>query len=236
MSDWIAANMDQVIAYAPTWGFIIIFVLMTIESSFIPFPSEVVMIPAGFLAYRGELMTGQPWLDAVLALVFGLAGSMAGAYINYWLAIRLGRPVLYKYGKYVLLKEATLKRAEEIFNRYGEVTTVVCRLLPAIRQLISIPAGLCGMNLRRFTLFTALGAGFWCVVLLAVGWALGQAAGDITYPELVERGKDMIHQHYGKLLVGLAIFVAIYLAVQHKVMNARLSERPAEGGAAPSQQ
>ena len=219
MSDWISSNMDGVIAYAPIWGFLIIFLLMAVESSFIPFPSEVVMIPAGFLAFRGELTTHNPCLDVVLAFVCGLAGSMVGAYINYWLAVRLGRPFLYKYGKYVLLKESALKRSEEIFNRYGDVTTVVCRLLPAIRQLISIPAGLCRMSLWRFSLFTALGAGFWCIVLLAIGWALGHAAGDIPYPELVERGKVMLNEHYGKLLAALAVFVVVYLAVQHRVMK-----------------
>ena len=219
MSEWISSNMDGVVAYAPIWGFLIIFLLMAIESSFIPFPSEVVMIPAGFLAFRGELTTHMPLLDVCLAFVFGLAGSMVGAYVNYWLAVRLGRPVLYRYGKYVLLKESALKRAEEIFNRYGDVTTVVCRLLPAIRQLISIPAGLCRMNIWRFSVFTAIGAGFWCIVLLAIGWALGHAAGDIPYPELVERGKMMLQEHYGKILLALLAFVAVYFAVQHRVMK-----------------
>ena len=228
MSDWIASNMDGVIAYAPVWGFLIIFLLMAVESSFIPFPSEVVMIPAGFLADRGELTTHVPMLDVCLAFFCGLAGSMLGAYINYWLAVRLGRPFLYKYGKYLLLKESALKRSEEIFNQYGDVTTVVCRLLPAIRQLISIPAGLCRMKLWRFSLFTALGAGVWCIVLLAIGWALGHAAGDIPYPELVERGKLMLQQHYGKLLLGLLVFVVVYLAVQHRVMKSTKNNKVKE--------
>ncbi len=219
MTEWIAANMDSVAASAPTWGFVIIFVLMAIESSFIPFPSEVVMIPAGFLACRGELTTGQPWVDLLLALAFGLAGSMAGAYVNYYLALWLGRPVLYRYGRYVGLSEAVLSRSEEIFNRYGEMTTIVCRMLPAIRQLISIPAGLCRMELVRFSVFTGLGAGVWCLVLLGAGWWLGRAAGDMTYPELVERGKELIQSHYGWLLAALAVAVAAYVAVKRLVMG-----------------
>ena len=230
MSEWISSNMDGVIAYAPIWGFLIIFLLMTVESSFIPFPSEVVMIPAGFLAFRGELTTHIPLLDACLAFVCGLAGSMAGAYINYWLAAKHGRPFLNKYGKYVFLTESALNRSEEIFKRYGDVTTVVCRLLPAIRQLISLPAGMCHMNIWRFTVFTALGAGFWCIVLLAIGWTLGHASGDMSYPELVEQGKQILNDHYGKILFGLAAFVAVYIAIQRRVMRSsgKKKEQPKE--------
>ena len=103
MNETIAAALDILTACAPVWGFVLIFVFMTIESSFIPFPSEVVMIPAGFLACRSGLTTGIPWLDLVLAIVCGLAGSMAGAYINYYLAIWLGRPFLHRYGKYFFI-------------------------------------------------------------------------------------------------------------------------------------
>lgn len=219
MTDWIAAHMDSVAALAPTWGFVIIFLLMTIESSFIPFPSEVVMIPAGFLACRGELTTGQPWLDLLLAFAFGLAGSMAGAYVNYYLALRLGRPVLYRYGRYVGLSEAVLSRSEDIFRRYGELTTIVCRMLPAIRQLISIPAGLSRMNLLRFSIFTGVGAGAWCLVLLGAGWWLGQAAGTMSYPELVVRGKELVESHFGWLLAGLIVLVVAYVLVKRWVMG-----------------
>ena len=161
MTEFIASHLDLAMQHAPVWGFILIFVFMTVESSFIPFPSEVVMIPAGFLAYRGLLSTHIPWLDLVLSIVIGLAGAMAGAYINYGLSVWLGRPFLHKYGKYFFLKEQHLDRAEEIFRKYGDLATFVCRLLPAIRQLISIPAGLSRMNLGRFSFFTALGAGIW---------------------------------------------------------------------------
>ena len=170
MTEFIASHLDLAMQHAPVWGFILIFVFMAVESSFIPFPSEVVMIPAGFLAYRGGLSTGIPWLDLVLAVAVGLAGSLAGAYVNYALSIRLGRPFLHRYGKYFFLKESALDRAEEIFREYGELATFVCRMLPAIRQLISIPAGLSRMDFRRFTLFTALGAGIWVTVLALMGW------------------------------------------------------------------
>lgn len=219
MTELIASHLDQAIQLAPVWGFLLIFIFMTVESSFIPFPSEVVMIPAGFLAYRGSLTTHIPALDLTLAILIGLAGSMAGAYINYYLSIWLGRPFLRRYGKYFFLSEQHLDRAEEIFRKYGDLATFVCRLLPAIRQLISIPAGLARMNLGRFTLFTALGAGIWTAILAAVGWYFGHLAGNMTSLEMVSRGKELIHKHYIWILVFLAVFITAYLLIQKAVMK-----------------
>ena len=219
MTETIAAALDSLTACAPVWGFVLIFVFMTIESSFIPFPSEVVMIPAGFLACRGGLTTGIPWLDMILAIVCGLAGSMAGAYINYYLAVWLGRPFLHRYGKYFFLKEAALDRAEEVFREYGELATFVCRLLPAIRQIISIPAGLSRMDIKKFSFFTALGAGSWTIVLALIGWYFATLAGNMSYLDMITRGKQMIHDNYIYVIIALAVLSAAYLWVHHKVMQ-----------------
>ncbi len=224
MTETIAAALDSLTACAPVWGFVLIFVFMTIESSFIPFPSEVVMIPAGFLACRSGLTTGIPWLDLVLAIVCGLAGSMAGAYINYYLAIWLGRPFLHRYGKYFFLKEAALDRAEEIFREYGELATFVCRLLPAIRQIISIPAGLAKMEIKRFSFFTALGAGIWTTVLALLGWYFASLAGNMTYLEMINRGKIMIHDNYVYVIIFLVLLTAGYLFVHHRIMKRKTSD------------
>lgn len=221
MTEAIAGCLDSLTASAPVWGFVLIFVFMTVESSFIPFPSEVVMIPAGFLAYRAGLTTGIPWLDLVLAIICGLAGSMAGAYINYYLAIWLGRPFLHRYGKYFFLKEPALDRAEEVFREYGELATFVCRLLPAIRQLISIPAGLAKMDFWRFSFFTALGAGIWTAILAFIGWYFAHLAGDMSYLEMIERGKKLINDNYIYVFIGLAVLVAAYLLVQKKIMQSK---------------
>ncbi|MBE6366997.1 MAG: DedA family protein [Lentisphaerae bacterium] len=225
MTEAIASCLDSLTASAPVWGFVLIFVFMAVESSFIPFPSEVVMIPAGFLAYRSGLTTGIPWLDLLLAIVCGLAGSMAGAYVNYYLAAWLGRPFLHKYGKYFFLKEPALDRAEEVFREYGELATFVCRLLPAIRQLISIPAGLSKMDFWRFSFFTALGAGIWTTVLAFIGWYFAHLAGDMSYLEMIERGKQLIHDNYIYVFIVLAILVAAYLFVHHKIMQRKESAR-----------
>ena len=219
MTETIAAALDSLTACAPVWGFVLIFVFMTIESSFIPFPSEVVMIPAGFLACRGGLTTGIPWLDMILAIVCGLAGSMAGAYINYYLAAWLGRPFLHRYGKYFFLKEAALDRAEEVFREYGELATFVYRLLPAIRQIISIPAGLSRMDIKRFSFFTALGAGLWTIVLALLGWYFATLAGNMSYLDMITRGKQMIHDNYIYVIIALALLTAGYFWLHHKVMK-----------------
>lgn len=219
MTEIIAENIEAVAAFAPTWGFVIIFLLMAVESSFIPFPSEVVMIPAGFLAYRGELTTGNAILDMFLAFVSGTAGSILGAYVNYYLGLKLGRPFLHKYGKYFFLKEQALDRAEEVFREHGDITTFVCRLIPAIRQLISIPAGLAKMNFKRFTFFTALGAGIWGLILLFIGYGFGCATGDMSYPEMVEKGKNLIHDNYIWILLALVILVVGYIFIHKKIMG-----------------
>ena len=219
MLDALASHLDYFAALAPLWGYAFIFAFMAIESSFIPFPSEIVMIPAGFLAARGELTLHAPLPDLALACAVGLAGSLAGAYFNYFLSSRLGEPFLRRYGKWFFVKPAALDRACEVFNRYGGVTTFVCRLVPVIRQLISIPAGLARMPLGRFTLFTGLGAGIWTAILAAVGYALGRSAGDITYLELVHRGKAMPDANLVWILLGAALLAIAYISISKLVMR-----------------
>ena len=221
MLETIASHLDAIAALAPTWGLLFIFVFMAIESSFVPFPSEVVMIPAGFLAARGEMGTGSPLVAVWMAIAVGVLGSLAGAFINYYLALWVGKPFLEKYGKWFFLKPAALERACEVFNRYGAATTFVCRMVPAIRQLISIPAGIARMPLGSFTIFTGLGAGVWTAILAFVGYGLGKSAGDITYLELCTRGKDMAAAHL-PLVIGCALLLAVlYIAVTKLVMRSR---------------
>ena len=221
---------------APLLFLFFIFFFMAVESSFIPFPSEVVMIPAGFLICRSPL-TGSHALDILIVVTVGLCGSMTGAYVNYFLSMWLGRPVLHtlakKYGKFVFLSEHSLDRAEEIFREYGEVVTFVSRLLPAIRQLISIPAGLSHMNLLRFSLFTALGAGLWTVVLTILGVCFGHATGDMTYLEMVEKGKAMIQEHYLWIFLGCAVLLAGYVMLHRKIMGPKRKTSGAEAETAP---
>lgn len=149
------------------WGYLGIFLLMTIESSFIPFPSEIVLIPAGYLASKGDM-------NIFMIMFSALSGSMSGAFINYYLALFLGRKILKKYGKYFFINENALQKMDDYFAKHGHISTFIGRLVPGIRQLISIPAGLARMNLVVFSIFTALGASLWALILVALGYMIGE--------------------------------------------------------------
>lgn len=182
------------------WGYPGIFVLMALESSFFPFPSEVVMIPAGYLAYKGEMNLG-------LAILAGISGSLVGALFNYWLALKLGRPFLQRYGKYVLIKEHTLQRMENFFARHGHISTFTGRLIPAVRQYISLPAGLARMNLAVFSFYTALGAGIWVTILAVLGYTLGHNETAI---------RDNLHLITLITLGAVAVIVLLYVRIKLK--------------------
>jgi len=192
-------------------GYVGIALLMALESSFVPFPSEVVLPPAGFLAAQGRM-------SAILATAAGLAGSLLGALINYYLAGKLGRPLLYRYGKYVLIKPASLERAEQFFLRHGEISMFVGRLIPVIRQLISLPAGFARMRLDRFLLYTAAGAGIWCVILTYIGWIVGRNAAALTALDEV-LASDEVRQLTSR--AALALIPLVVLAIVVYVLTRR---------------
>lgn len=188
--------------YEGNMNYTSITILMAVESSFIPFPSEVVIPPAAYIASKPD-----SHLNIFLVVLFGTLGALIGAFINYFLALWLGRPIMYrladsKVGKLLLLSSDKIKKAEEYFNNHGKISTFIGRLIPGIRQLISLPAGLARMNLFSFTLYTALGAIVWNVILALVGYiAHGQA--------------DLINEYSHELsviiLVLLALVVLFYL-------------------------
>lgn len=147
-------------------GYLGIVLLMALESSFFPFPSEVVIPPAGFLASKGQM-------NIFLIILSGIFGSILGALVNYYIAYRYGRVLLIKYGKYFFISENKFKKIESFFVNHGEISTFVGRLLPGVRQYISFPAGLAKMNIVKFIIYTALGAGIWVVILAYVGYFIG---------------------------------------------------------------
>jgi membrane protein DedA with SNARE-associated domain len=160
MVAWLASTVGQ-------WGYPGIVMLMALESSFFPFPSEVVIPPAAYLAAMGKMNIG-----AVIAS--GILGSLLGALFNYWLALKFGRPFFEKYGRYLLISRGSLEKADRFFERHGHISTFIGRLLPGIRQYISLPAGLARMNIFIFCAATALGAGAWVLVLAAIGYWFGR--------------------------------------------------------------
>ncbi|MFC1839618.1 DedA family protein [Thermodesulfobacteriota bacterium] len=229
MTDILIEHIEWGVRNAYVWGFLLVFILMTIESSFVPFPSEIIMIPAAFMATRGELTTGVPHVDLLIVLICGLLGSLAGAYINYFLATGLGRPFLYRYGKYFFIKPDVLSRAEEIFLKYGELTTFICRLLPGIRQLISLPAGISRMPLFRFTFFTGLGAGLWSLILIYIGYYFGGLSQDMTYAQLVHRGKDLLKNNFIWIIAFILLIVCVYLLIHHMILKPAKKDEGAMG-------
>lgn len=158
--------IDFIVQTVGSLGYAGIFIMMFLESSFFPFPSEVVMIPAGYLAYKGEM-------NMYLVILFGILGSLAGSLFNYYLAVKFGRRFLIKYGKYFFIEEETIVRMEVFFKDHGHISTFSGRLIPVVRQYISLPAGLARMNIYVFSLYTSLGAGIWVVILALLGYFLG---------------------------------------------------------------
>jgi membrane protein DedA with SNARE-associated domain len=179
-------------------GYVGILVLMAIESSFFPLPSEFVMIPAGVLAAQGRM---NPWI----AIIMGAVGSCLGAQLNYYIASKLGRPVLNKYGKYIFMPPHRLEKVERFFVRHGEISTFTGRLILGVRHYISFPAGLSGMNVTRFQLFTGLGAVLWVSVLVWVGYFAGTELKEIT--------SDSIHglwdQYSTQITLGVILFCVL---------------------------
>ena len=182
---------------------------MAIESSFIPFPSEAVVPPAAWKAAA----TGD--MNVFLVFIFATIGALIGALVNYYLAMWLGRPIIYKFansriGHMCLLSEEKVKNAESYFEKHGAVSTFVGRLVPAVRQLISIPAGLARMGMGRFLLYTALGAGAWNAILAALGYYMSTVPGMKTEEDVMNKVKEYSSE-IGWVFIGLAVAVVSYL-------------------------
>jgi len=194
--------VETIVSLVGQMGYVGIFVMMFLESSFFPFPSEVAMIPAGYLASKGEM-------NLFLAWFAGTAGSVAGALFNYAIGHRLGRPFLVRYGRYLFLSEESLLKVERFFERYGAASTFWGRLVPGVRQYISLPAGVGRMEVARFVLYTFLGAGIWCAVLVALGYFIGE--------------NEELIRHYLHLILG-GVMALVAGVVLYYYRKARLSK------------
>lgn len=189
--------------------------LMAIESSFIPFPSEIVVPPA---AYRAACPGSG--LNVIGVVFFATLGANIGSLINYYLAYYLGRPVIYRFansriGHMCLLDEEKIRKAEEYFNRHGAVATFTGRLIPAVRQLISLPAGLARMKMSRFLLYTTLGAGIWNTILATIGYYLQSAVPEDQLMEKVNEYSDELK--YGIIaIVAVAVLFLAYKGLKKK--------------------
>ena len=190
-------------------GYLGIVILMTIESSFIPFPSEIVIPPAAYLASQGQF-------NIYLVILSGIVGSLIGALINYFLARTLGRTIVYslinkKVARLLMLSEDKMIKAENYFRKYGAISTFVGRLIPAIRQLISIPAGFSKMKLGKFIFYTALGSGLWTIILAILGYVFG--ANQDIWMQYYDEFKHIIYGVFGIGLLGIVGYW-IYLVIK----------------------
>lgn len=196
---WVLENLDY-------W---VVTIFMAIESSFIPFPSEVVVPPAAWKAMTDGSMS--IWL----VIVFATIGADLGAIFNYYLAKWLGRPIVYRFansrfGHMCLIDEAAVKKAEDYFAKHGAASTFFGRLVPGVRQLISIPAGLARMNMGTFLTYTTLGAGIWNCVLAVIGWAIYEYTPVKTPEQVYELATKYSHE-IGYVILGIAVFVVGFL-------------------------
>lgn len=201
-------------------GYFGIFILMAIESSIIPLPSEVIMIPAGYLVFLGKM-------DFTLAVIAGSLGSLLGALVNYYIAIKLGRKFIKRYGKYFFMSEKSLDKTEEFFKKHGHISTFIGRLLPLIRHYISLPAGLAKMSLIVFSIYTTLGALIWVIVLTYFGYWLGGSFEHLSMQEIATSFgggskdatqasiKDIMHT-IAMVIIGFVILLGIIYTLFQK--------------------
>lgn len=196
--EWIQWLVDLIVH----WGYPGVFILMMLESTFVPVPSELVMPPAGYAAASGQM-------SAVIAVIVGTLGCMAGASINYALAIFLGRPFFMKFGKYLLCPPHKFEKMEKFFLTHGDFGTFTGRLILGVRHFISFPAGLAKMNYAKFLAYTAAGSAIWCAILTAIGFYIGKESVGKSAQELAE-----MYTKWGKLAAyGAAVACIVMIAV-----------------------
>ena len=198
---WILDNLNY-------W---VVALFMAIESSFIPFPSEVVVPPAAWKA-----MDPDSGMSFILVIVFATIGANFGALINYYLAKWVGRPIIYRFadsriGHMCLIDRQKVEVAEEFFRKHGAASTIFGRLVPAVRQLISIPAGLAGMHVGKFLLYTTIGAGIWNTVLATIGWGIYQYTDYKTTQDVYQQALKYSHE-LGYIILALAVVIVAFLA------------------------
>lgn len=195
MHKLLLSTVSTIVAIVSKLGYSGIIIMMFLESSFFPFPSEVVIPPAGYLSSIGKM-------NIYLVIATGILGSIMGALFNYWLAVRFGRPAVLKFGKFFGMTESKFSQVEQLFCNHGKFSTFIGRLIPGVRQYISFPAGLARMPLSPFIIYTGLGAGIWIIILAIIGYLVG------NNQDLI---KHYSHQSFYYLLPAIVIVSCIYV-------------------------
>jgi membrane protein DedA with SNARE-associated domain len=183
----------EFVSFVDSFGYLGIFIMTLIESTFIPIPAEVTLIPAGYLAQQGLL-------NAWLVWIVSICGVVCGSLINYYIAYHYGRYILIRYGKFFFINESKLAKIENFFHKHGAFSTFTGRLVPGVKHFISFPAGLSKMNLKKFFIYTALGGAIWCGIIIYLGYLIGE-------------NELLIKKYLKQINIMLIIFVSIMAAL-----------------------
>ena len=193
------------------FGYIGIFVMAFLESTFVPIPSEVTMVPAGYLVHQGQM-------NAFLVLFSAITGAIGGSLANYYIAYHYGRRFLYAYGRYLFFNHDKMEKLDKFFASHGEISTLTGRLIPGLRHVISFPAGLAHMDVKKFCIYTGVGGGLWMVTLVLVGYVIG--------------GNEQLVKNTMPYVVGIAILgvsTLVMLYIRHHRKNSNTASGPASG-------
>jgi membrane protein DedA with SNARE-associated domain len=198
------AFAEWLVDFVHGFGYTGIFIMTFLESTFVPIPAELTMIPAGYLVHQGEM-------NAILVLLIAIVGSIAGSITNYFIAYHYGRRVLYAYGKYLFFSHDKMEKLDKFFASHGEISTLTGRLVPGLRHFISFPAGLAHMDLKKFAIYTGVGSGLWMATLVLVGYIIG--------------GNKMLVRHYmpyitAVALAGVVTMIVLYMRHHRKTTKA----------------
>lgn len=199
---------EWLVEFVHQFGYFGIFIMTFLESTFVPIPSEVTMVPAGFLVQQGHM-------NFFVVVSTATAGALAGSLFNYYLAYYLGRKFFYNYGKYFFFTHDKIDKIDKFFSNHGDISTFSGRLIPGVRHFIAFPAGLGHMDMKKFCIYTTLGSGIWMTILTLLGYLIGD-------------NKEMVH-HYipyisGALLVAVVILVTLYISHHRKKARSKNSE------------
>ena len=180
------------------FGYLGIFIMTFLESTFVPIPAEMTMIPAGYLAHQGEM-------NGIIVLFISVLGSLLGSLANYYVAFHYGRKFIYAYGKYIFFPHERMEELDQFFASHGEISTLTGRLIPGVRHFISFPAGLGKMNLRKFITYTSAGATIWMGILVIIGYFIGD-------------NKEMVKHYtpYATAIVLFTVAIGIIFYILHK--------------------
>jgi len=195
---------EWLVEFVHHFGYVGIFVMTALESTFFPVPSEVTMIPAGYLAQQGKMQL--PFI-----LLASVAGTLFGSLFNYWIARHYGRRFLAAYGKYMFFGHDKMDKLDRFFSNHGEISIFTGRLIPGVRHVISFPAGLAHMNLRKFTVYTTIGGGLWMLTLIVIGYVIGG-------------NKDLV-KHYMPYITSIALMLVAVLVAYYAYRHRKKDKR-----------